>query len=72
LAGVVSPVFVGRQDELRAAHELVDATAHGESRLLLVAGEAGVGKSRLVGEVADHAREQGVRVLSGRCVQLGP
>jgi ATP/maltotriose-dependent transcriptional regulator MalT len=72
LAGVVSPVFVGRQAELSAAHELVDATSRGESGLLLVAGEAGVGKSRLVAEVADHAREQGVRVLSGRCVQLGP
>jgi DNA-binding CsgD family transcriptional regulator/tetratricopeptide (TPR) repeat protein len=72
LAGVVSPVFVGRYDELRAARELVDATARGDSGLLLVAGEAGVGKTRLVDEVADHARTQGLRVLSGRCVQLGP
>lgn len=72
LAGVVSPVFVGRQAQLGAAQELVDATSRGKSGVLLVAGEAGVGKSRLVAEVADHAREQGVRVLSGRCVQLGP
>jgi predicted ATPase len=72
LAGVVSPVFVGRQAELSAARDLVDATSRGESGLLLVAGEAGVGKSRLVAEVADHARDLGVRVLSGRCVQLGP
>jgi hypothetical protein len=33
LAGVVSPVFVGRQAELSATRELVDATAHGESGL---------------------------------------
>jgi tetratricopeptide (TPR) repeat protein len=72
LAGVVSPVFVGRQSQLSAAHELVDATSRGESGLLLVAGESGVGKTRFVAEVAGYARQQSARVLSGRCVQLGP
>lgn len=72
LDGVVSPVFIGRQSQLSVAHELVDATSRGESGLLLVAGESGVGKTRFVAEVADYARAQGIRVLSGRCVQLGP
>ena len=54
LAGVVSPVFVGRQAELRAAQELVDATSLGDSGLLLVAGEAGVGKSWYV-EVTNNS-----------------
>ena len=37
----------------------------------MVAGEAGVGKSRLVEELARTAEDQGIRVLVGRCVDIG-
>lgn len=70
--GLVSPVFVGRDAELAAARAVLDQARNGESGLLLVAGEAGVGKTRFVEQVAADARERGLRVLSGRCVQLGP
>jgi len=69
--GLVSPVFVGRDTELATARGLLDRAVAGDAAQLLVAGEAGVGKTRFVEELAGHAREQQMRVLSGRCVQLG-
>jgi DNA-binding CsgD family transcriptional regulator/tetratricopeptide (TPR) repeat protein len=70
-AGVVSPVFVGRDAELAVARTMIDRALHTDSGLLLVAGEAGVGKTRLVDEAARYAKQQGMQVLSGHCVQLG-
>jgi len=43
----------------------------GEQITMLVGGEAGVGKSRLVGELIERARSAGARVLLGGCVELG-
>ncbi|ADB48839.1 helix-turn-helix transcriptional regulator [Conexibacter woesei] len=54
--------FVGRADELTA----LDA----DSGLVLIAGDAGVGKSRLVGELERRARAAGKLVLVGECVEL--
>lgn len=70
---VTSTRFVGRtgeQAELLAG--LRDAAA-GRPTLVLVAGESGVGKTRLVAELEREARsaETPVRVLGGDCVQLG-
>ena len=42
----------------------------GEQVAVLVGGEAGVGKSRLVQELANEARDAGVRVLAGSCIEL--
>ena len=71
-AGLVSPVFVGRQHELATGRALLDRTADGEAGVLLVSGEAGIGKSRFAGEIAEYARGLGFRTLSGRSVPLGP
>lgn len=68
---VRSPVVVGRAAELATARGLVDAVAAGRGGALLVAGEAGIGKTRLLDEVAARAREHGLPVLSGRAVQGG-
>jgi predicted ATPase len=59
--------FVGRereQSELKRA--LADARA-GAGRFYLVAGEAGMGKTRLVDRLAVEARDSGFRVAWGRC-----
>src|SRR5687767_6333921 len=43
----------------------------GEPAVFLIGGEAGVGKSRLVAELAARGRDAGARVLTGHCVALG-
>jgi DNA-binding NarL/FixJ family response regulator len=64
------PQLIGRRDELAVLDAaLVDAAA-GTGRLVLVEGDAGVGKTRLVAEFADRAARQGATVLTGGCLQL--
>jgi DNA-binding SARP family transcriptional activator len=59
---------VGRDEVLRRALGLVeDAAASGKVRFLLVAGEPGIGKSRLVADMGAESSEHGFRVLVGRC-----
>lgn len=64
-------VFVGRERELSELLAGVDDALEGRGRLFLIAGEPGIGKSRLTDEVAALARERGVRVLYGRCWEAG-
>lgn len=66
-----SPVLVGRGAELATAGRLVHALQRGAGATLLVTGEAGIGKSRLVAEVAAGAAGAGLGVLSGRAAQGG-
>jgi ATP/maltotriose-dependent transcriptional regulator MalT len=69
--GLQSPVFVGRRDEVAALTALCDRARAGEPGFAIVAGEAGVGKTRLVSELAGHADGSGFTVLTGHCVELG-
>jgi class 3 adenylate cyclase/tetratricopeptide (TPR) repeat protein len=62
--------FVERDAERARLRRLVDDTLTGRGRLALVAGEAGVGKSRLVAEIGDEAQARGMRVLTGHCVEM--
>lgn len=69
---VQSPVFVGRRGELASAVEAVRrVVATREGTTLLVTGEAGIGKSRFLHEVADFAADQGLVVLKGACDEFG-
>lgn len=68
---VASPEFIGRRRELGSLIEAVDRGTAGDAVIALVGGDAGIGKSRLVEEVAAHAHERGCLVLSGGCVSLG-
>ncbi|WP_168215257.1 helix-turn-helix transcriptional regulator [Micromonospora sp. MH33] len=68
---LVSPVVVGRRRELGRLRALLDQVITGTPAVALIAGEAGVGKSRLTQELAAGAAGRGVRVLSGGCVELG-
>jgi ATP/maltotriose-dependent transcriptional regulator MalT len=69
--GVSSSRLVGRQRELAELQAALAEAADGRPALAFVAGESGVGKTRLVCELQARAAERGVRVLSGDCVELG-
>jgi DNA-binding CsgD family transcriptional regulator/tetratricopeptide (TPR) repeat protein len=62
--------FVGRGDELSELHAALRRAAAGQPGMLLVAGEAGVGKSRLIGQFAEHARQAGTLVALGGAAPL--
>jgi DNA-binding CsgD family transcriptional regulator/tetratricopeptide (TPR) repeat protein len=66
-----SEMFVGRAAELQALRAAIDRASSGEASTVLVSGEAGVGKSRLVEELIRTARGSGCLVLLGRCVDVG-
>ncbi|SOC47348.1 regulatory protein, luxR family [Blastococcus aggregatus] len=63
--------MVGRASELALLLEAVDRAAAGRAGTVLLSGDAGVGKTRLLDELAVRAGERGVRVLIGHCVDLG-
>jgi DNA-binding winged helix-turn-helix (wHTH) protein/tetratricopeptide (TPR) repeat protein len=66
---LVGDVFVGRERPLALLHsDLQDALA-GRGRLALVVGEPGIGKTRLVEQLAGHARAAGAEVLVGRSIE---
>ena len=62
--------FVERDAERAILRRLVDDALAGDGGLALVAGEPGVGKSRLVAEIGDEAQARGMRVLTGHCVEM--
>lgn len=64
----VSPLLVGREAESRLLDELAHQVAVGGVATVLVGGEAGIGKSRLV---AEFAQRHDLRRLIGGCVELG-
>ncbi|MFE9373736.1 ATP-binding protein [Streptomyces sp. NPDC006711] len=67
---VVSPVFVGRDEELSALRAALDTAVERGPGVALVTGDAGIGKSRLLAEFA-LSLGPGVRVVGGACAELG-
>ena len=63
-----SPVLVGRGIELGELRTALEHARAGEGGLVLVAGEAGIGKSRLIGEFVADARAAGANILAGSCL----
>jgi DNA-binding CsgD family transcriptional regulator/tetratricopeptide (TPR) repeat protein len=66
-----SPILVGRVREVDRLREALDVVVSGESGVVLITGEAGVGKTRLVGELGQIAATRGMRTLVGGCVEHG-
>ena len=69
MAARSSPVMVGRAGQLAVLREALEAVSQGGYRAVLIGGEAGAGKSRLMAEFTVRAGP--ARVLTGGCLQLG-
>jgi predicted ATPase len=68
---VASPTFVGRIEELELLEAARRRAADGEPAVVLVGGEAGIGKTRLITELTARCPADGTRVLVGGCVPVG-
>src|SRR5215218_1186446 len=68
---LVSPLFIGRDAELATLTAALETAIGGTPTVVLLGGEAGVGKTRLVEEAAERARAAGAHVLTGSCIELG-
>jgi DNA-binding CsgD family transcriptional regulator len=66
-----SPFLVGRDEQMAALDAAFDSVRQGGPTAVLLGGEAGVGKSRLVSEFGRAATAAGARVLTGGCLELG-
>jgi class 3 adenylate cyclase/tetratricopeptide (TPR) repeat protein len=62
--------YVGRAAERERLQARVERAAAGRGGLVLVSGEAGVGKTRIVQEVAAIAEQRGMTVLVGHCIDM--
>ena len=67
--GLLCRELIGRDQVLDTARTALAEAQRGAGGVVFVSGEAGVGKSRLVGEIVTAARDSGVQVLFGRGVQ---
>ncbi|HEY4462207.1 MAG TPA: AAA family ATPase [Streptosporangiaceae bacterium] len=67
-----SPDLIGRSGQLSALDTALAEAGRGRPSAVMVGGEAGVGKSRLLSAFAERSRGAGVRVLIGGCLELGP
>ena len=63
----VGRIFVGREPEAARLHRLWEEAAGGGRRMALLAGEPGIGKTRLATELARAVHADGALVLAGRC-----
>jgi len=68
---ISSPVFVGRAEQLEVLDAALAEARAGAASTVLVSGEAGIGKTRLLEEFAARASAAGARVLIGNCIELG-
>ncbi|MFI8228970.1 AAA family ATPase [Streptomyces sp. NPDC085900] len=68
--GFATPL-IGRDEDLARLADVLERARRGEAGAVLVAGDAGVGKTRLLDEVARRAAGAGTTVLTGHCVDLG-
>ena len=66
---VAQAPLVGRASELAELQKRLNAAVAGECQFVVVSGEPGVGKTRLLDEIESLARARGIRVLHGRSVE---
>jgi len=67
LAQVLCEALVGRESEISLLEDALLATLRGDGGVVIVGGEAGMGKTRLVADLVARARRRGCVVVSGVC-----
>jgi serine/threonine protein kinase/tetratricopeptide (TPR) repeat protein len=65
------PRTAGREEQLRSLKQLLKRLQAGSGGAVLIGGESGVGKTRLLMELAQHARRERLLVLNGECLPDG-
>lgn len=65
----LGPPFVGRAQALGQLSASLDTALSGRGQLVLLSGDAGIGKTRTAAEVCETARQRGGTVLTGRCFE---
>ena len=68
---LISDTLIGRDDELDSTLAVLRSLPEGRPGMVMVSGTAGIGKTRFVWTVADRLRANGVRVMTGACLDLG-
>ena len=64
--------MIGREKEFTALIDCADAlVAEHKGQIVTISGEAGIGKSRLVGELKEYLKDKEVQCLEGRCFSIG-
>ncbi len=62
---ILCPLLIGRQRHIRVLERLLEQALSGAGQVLVISGEAGIGKSRIVSEMKAVARSAGMRILQG-------
>jgi len=60
--------LAGREEQFETLKTLLGRTILGEGQTVFIAGEAGIGKTRLVAELEKYSRTMKIRMLTGRCL----
>ena len=66
-SSLICPTSIGREAPLRALLEKLDRAVHGKGAVILLGGDAGIGKSRLVRDLKHESMSRQIRTIEGRC-----
>src|SRR5262245_40530575 len=70
LSSPLGPVLAGRERHQAMLRAALESALDGQGSLVLIGGEAGIGKTTLAEALLAETAEQGVRALVGRCYDL--
>jgi predicted ATPase len=62
------PALIGRDQEIRQLLQHLNSASKGKGTTIFIGGEAGVGKTRLVNELLNQAKNMGTKILKGWCL----